>query len=194
MYGELTMSRIGKKVISIPAGVKVEQEGHCFKITGPKGTLEQEMNPEIDVTVEDNNIVVSNPDEENRRKRALHGTVRALLNNMVAGVSKGFEKPMQIFGTGYNIKEQGGKIVLNVGYCHPVELKVPQSVKVEIKTPATRGNDVPALFTVSGPNKQELGQFAAEIRKVRPPEPYQGKGIRYADEHVIRKVGKALGA
>ncbi|MHC5143164.1 MAG: 50S ribosomal protein L6, partial [Planctomycetota bacterium] len=147
-----------------------------------------------DVKVEDNQIVVSNSEEANSRKRALHGTARALLNNMVVGVSKGFAKPMQIFGTGYNIKEQGGKVVLNVGFCHPVELKVPKSVTVEIKTAATRGNDVPALFTLSGPNKQELGQFAAEVRKVRPPEPYQGKGIRYADEHVIRKVGKALGA
>jgi len=188
------MSRIGKKAIAVPSGVKVEQKGRSFKITGPKGTLELDTHPEIDVKVEDNKIVVSNPDEENRRKRALHGTARALLNNMVLGVTKGFEKPMQIFGTGYNIKEQGGKVVLNVGYCHPVELKVPKSVKVDIKTPATRGNDVPALFTLSGPNKQELGQFAAEIRKVRPPEPYQGKGIRYVDEHVIRKVGKALGA
>lgn len=188
------MSRIGKKAIAVPSGVKVEQKDRHFKITGPKGTLELDANPEIDVTVEDNKIVVSNSDEQDRRKRALHGTARALLNNMVTGVSKGFEKPMQIFGTGYNIKEQGGKVVLNVGFCHPVELKVPKSVTVEIKTPATRGNDVPALFTLSGPNKQELGQFAAEVRKVRPPEPYQGKGIRYADEHVIRKVGKALGA
>jgi large subunit ribosomal protein L6 len=188
------MSRIGKKAIAIPAGVKVEQKGNHFKITGPKGTLEQDMSSEIDVTVEDKQILVSNPDQEDRRKRALHGTVRALLNNMVTGVSKGFEKPMQIFGTGYNIKEQGGKVVLNVGYCHPVELAVPKSVTVEIKTPATRGNDVPAIFTLSSPNKQELGQFAAEIRKVRPPEPYQGKGIRYTEEHVIRKVGKALGS
>jgi large subunit ribosomal protein L6 len=188
------MSRIGKKAIAIPRGVKVEQKGHVFKITGPKGSLEQEMNSEIDVKVEDDQILVSNPDEDNRRKKALHGTVRALLNNMVTGVFQGFAKPMQIFGTGYNIKEQGGKVVLNVGYCHPVELKVPKSVTVEIKTPATRGNDVPALFTLSGPDKQELGQFAAEVRKVRPPEPYQGKGIRYTDEHVIRKVGKALGA
>ncbi|MHC4290693.1 MAG: 50S ribosomal protein L6 [Planctomycetota bacterium] len=188
------MSRIGKKTIAVPGGVKVEQKGRHFKISGPKGTLELDTHPEIEVNVEDNKIIVSNPDQEDRRKKALHGTVRALLNNMVIGASKGFSKPMQIFGTGYNVKEQGGKLVLNVGYCHPVELKVPKSVNVEIKTPATRGNDVPALFTLSGPNKQELGQFAAEVRKVRPPEPYQGKGIRYTDEHVIRKVGKALGA
>lgn len=188
------MSRIGKKPIEVPSGVKVEQKGRHIKINGPKGTLEMDTHPEIDVAVEADKIVVSNADVGDRRRRALHGTARSLLNNMVAGVSKGFEKPMQIFGTGYNIKEQGGKLVLNVGYCHPVELKVPKSVSIEIKTPATRGNDVPALFTLSGPDKQELGQFAAEVRKVRPPEPYQGKGIRYADEHVIRKVGKALGS
>jgi len=188
------MSRIGKKTIDVPGGVKVEQKGCTFKVSGPKGNLEIQTHPEIDVTIEDNKILVSNPDPDNRRKKALHGTVRALLNNMVTGVSKGFAKPMQIFGTGYNVKEQGGKLVLNVGYCHSVELKVPKSVTVEIKTPATRGNDVPALFTLSGPDKHELGQFAAEVRKVRPPEPYQGKGIRYADEHVIRKVGKALGS
>lgn len=188
------MSRIGKKPIAIPGGVKVEQKGQHFKVTGPKGTLEINANPEIDVKVDGDQIVVENQDQNDRHKKALHGTVRALLNNMVIGVSEGFSRQMQIFGTGYNLKEQGGKLVLNVGYCHPVELKVPKSVTVEIKTPATRGNDVPAVFTLSGPDKQELGQFAAEIRKVRPPEPYQGKGIRYADEHVIRKVGKALGS
>jgi large subunit ribosomal protein L6 len=111
---------------------------------------------------------------------------------MVVGVSKGFERKMQIFGTGYNVKEQGGKLVFQVGFSHPVELAIPKSVKVEIKTPATRGNDVPALFTLSGPEKQELGQFAANIRKICPPEPYKGKGIRYADEVVRRKVGKAF--
>jgi large subunit ribosomal protein L6 len=111
---------------------------------------------------------------------------------MVAGVSKGFEKKMQIFGTGYSVKEQGGKLVFQLGYCHPVEIAVPKDVKVEIKTPATRGNDVPALFAVSGPDKQVLGQFAADIRKLRPPEPYKGKGVRYADETVRRKVGKAF--
>lgn len=188
------MSRIGKKKIAIPAGVKVEQKGTLVKVTGPKGTLEWDCAAEIKVTVENSAIQVDNENTGDRRRRALHGTTRALLNNMVIGVSKGFEKPMQIFGTGYNIKEQGGKLVLNIGFCHPVELPIPKSVKVEIKTPATRGNDVPALFTLRGYDKQELGEFAAIIRKVRPPEPYQGKGIRYADEHVIRKEGKAFGA
>ncbi|MHC4551277.1 MAG: 50S ribosomal protein L6 [Planctomycetota bacterium] len=188
------MSRIGKKPIAIPSGVKVEQKGLTVKVNGPKGTLEMNCHPAIEVKVENDAIVVDNADFGDRAKRALHGTMRSLLNNMVTGVSQGFEKKMEIFGTGYNLKEQGGKLVLNVGYCHPVELPIPKSVNIEIKTPATRGNDVPALFTLTGPNKQELGQFAAVVRKVRPPEPYQGKGIRYADEHVARKVGKAFGA
>jgi len=188
------MSRIGKKPIAIPASVKVEQKGRSIKVTGPKGTLELDCHPAIDVKVDDasKQVLVDNPDAGSKQKRALHGTVRALINNMVTGVSKGFERKMQIFGTGYNIKEQSGKLVLQVGYCHPVELAIPKGVAVDIKTPATRGNDVPALFSLSGADKQQLGQFAAIIRKVRPPEPYKGKGIRYADELVRRKVGKAF--
>lgn len=188
------MSRIGKKPIAIPAGVKVEQTTDKIKVTGPKGILEINRLAGIDVNIDTDakQVVVNNPNEGDRGLRAFHGTMRALINNMVAGVSKGFEKKMQIFGTGYNIKEQGGKVVLQVGYCHPVELAIPKEVTVEIKTPATRGNDVPALFSLSSPNKQVLGQFAAVIRKVRPPEPYKGKGIRYVDEVVKRKVGKAF--
>ena len=186
------MSRIGKKPVVVPKGVEVQLKGSKVEVKGPLGTLNVERIEGIDVKVEDGQVVVDNPNPGSRQARAMHGTMRALINNLVSGVSKGFEKKMQIFGTGYNIKEQGGKVVLQVGYCHPVELAVPKSVKVDIKTPATRGNDVPALFSLSGPDKQELGQFAANIRKVRPPEPYKGKGIRYADEHVRRKVGKAF--
>jgi len=188
------MSRIGKKPISIPQGVKVEQAGGSIEVSGPKGALQVDCLAGIDVQVdnESNRIVVNNPQPAVRQQKALHGTMRSLLNNMVVGVSKGFERKMQIFGTGYNVKEQGGKLVFQVGFSHPVEIAIPKSVKVEIKTPATRGNDVPALFTLSGPDKQELGQFAANIRKICPPEPYKGKGIRYADEVVRRKVGKAF--
>ncbi len=186
------MSRIGKKPIAIPGGVKVEQAGRKIKVSGPRGTLEMQCHPDIDVKIEDKSVVVENKDPDLREKKALHGTMRSLINNMVVGVSNGFSREMQIFGTGYNVKEQGGKLILNVGYCHPVELAIPKSVKVEIRVPATRGNDVPAVFTLSGPDKQELGQFAAIVRKSRPPEPYKGKGIRYSDEHVIRKVGKAF--
>jgi len=186
------MSRIGKKPIEVPQGVKVEQKGCAIKVTGPKGTLEMDCHPEIKVNIDANQVTVNNPREDDRQFKALHGTMRSLINNMVIGVSNGFERKMQIFGTGYNVKEQGGKLVFQVGYCHPVELVIPKSVTVEIKTPATRGNDVPALFSLLSFNKQELGQFAANIRKVRPPEPYKGKGIRYADEVVRRKVGKAF--
>ena len=170
----------------------MEQSGRTFKISGPKGTLQMECSPKITVQVKENRIEVTNPHSEDRQQNALHGTMRALLNNMVKGVSQGFQKEMMIYGTGYNVKEQGGKLVLQVGYCHPVEMKIPKEVKVDIKTPATKGNDVPAVFSLSCADKHVLGQFAAEIRKVKPPEPYQGKGIRYADEHVIRKEGKAF--
>jgi len=188
------MSRIGKKPVPVPKGVKVEQAGRSIKVSGPKGTLQIQCIGRIEVKVdnESNQILVSNPRPDARRQKAMHGTMRSLLDNMVVGVSRGFEKKMQIFGTGYNVKEQGGNLVFQVGFSHPVEIAVPKSVKVEIKTPVTRGNDVPALFTLSGPDRQELGQFAANIRKICPPEPYKGKGIRYADEKVRRKVGKAF--
>jgi len=186
------MSRIGKKPVEIPSGVNVEQAGRTVKISGPKGTLQMTCRPEIQVQITEGKIQVVNPDTESRQKRAFHGTTRALLNNMVKGVSQGFHREMLIYGTGYSVKEQGGKLVLTVGYARPVELPIPTEVKVEIKTPATKGNEVPAVFVLSSPNKQILGQFAADVRKVKPPEPYQGKGIRYADEHVVRKEGKAF--
>jgi len=193
LYGKL-MSRIGKKPINIPGGVKVEQKGRCIKVSGPLGELQMECHPRIKVKIDDaeGKILVDNNRPQDRQNKQLHGTMRALIANMVAGVTKGFEKKMEIYGTGYNIKEQGGKLVFQVGFCHPVELLVPKGIKVSIEVGATRGNDVPARFTLSGTDKCLLGQLAADIRKVRPPEPYKGKGIRYADEHVRRKVGKAF--
>ena len=188
------MSRIGKKTIVIPNGVKVDLAGNTIKVFGPKGELELDCREGIEVKVDGNQVIVTNPQPANRQLNAMHGTIRALINNMVVGVSAGFERKMEIFGTGYNIKEQGNKLVLQGGFCHTVELVVPKSVKVQIETPATRGNDAPAKFTLTGFDKHELGQFAANIRRVRPPEPYKGKGIRYADEHVRRKVGKAFAA
>jgi large subunit ribosomal protein L6 len=188
------MSRIGKKPINIPAGVKVEISGQTIKVAGPKGNLEIRCHPKINVKVDEssNKIVVENPSAEGRFEKALHGTMRALINNMITGVSKGFEKKMEIYGTGYSVKEQGGKLTLQVGFSHPIEIAVPQSVKVLIEVPATKGNDTPAKFTLAGYDRHELGQFAANIRRVKPPEPYQGKGIRYSDEHVRRKAGKAF--
>ncbi|MHC4119918.1 MAG: 50S ribosomal protein L6 [Planctomycetota bacterium] len=188
------MSRIGNKPIDIPAGVKVELKGRRVKAEGPLGKLEMDCHSRIKVRIDDagKQVIVENDRPDDRQNKQLHGTMRALIANMVTGVSKGFEKKMQIFGTGYNLKEQGGKLVLAIGFCHPVELAIPKGVKINIEAAATRGNDTPARFTVSSIDKRLLGQFAADIRKVRPPEPYKGKGIRYADEQVRRKVGKAF--
>lgn len=188
------MSRIGKKPVEIPSGVKVELKGQNLKVSGPKGNLELAINSKVKAEVDSstNQVNIINDNPENRECNQLHGTTRALIANMVQGVSKGFEKKMEIYGTGYNVKEQGGKVVLNIGFCHPVELKLPKDVSINIEVPATRGNDVPAKFTLSGVDKGVLGQFAAEVRKVRPPEPYKGKGIRYQDEYVRRKQGKAF--
>jgi large subunit ribosomal protein L6 len=193
LYGEL-MSRIGKKPIVIPQGVKVEQSGRCVKVSGPLGTLEMDCHPQIKVNIDGagGQVVVENEHPEDRQAKQLHGTMRALIANMVAGVSKGYEKKMEVYGTGYNVKEQGGKLVLQVGFCNPVEMKVPNGIKVKIETGVTKGDEVPAKLTLSGIDKFVLGQFAADVRGVRPPEPYKGKGIRYADEHVKHKVGKTF--
>ncbi len=186
------MSRIGKKPIDVPSGVTVEIKGQTVKVSGPKGKLEMNCHPKIKVKTEGSQVLVENETPDNREAKQLHGTMRALVDNMVTGVSKGFERKMQIFGTGYNVAEQGKKLVLQIGFCHPVEMEIPTGINVEIEVKATRGNDVPAKFTLSGCDKHILGQFAANVRRVRPPEPYKGKGIRYADEHVRRKVGKAF--
>lgn len=188
------MSRIGKKPIKVPDGVKVELKGLRVNVSGSLGQLQMDCHPRIKVRVDDSEgtIYVENKKLQDRMNRQLHGTMRALIANMVTGVSKGFERKMEIYGTGYNVKEQGDKLIFQVGYCHPVEKKIPKGIKVNIDVGATRGNEVPAKFTLSAIDKCLLGQFAADIRKIRPPEPYKGKGIRYADEVVRRKVGKAF--
>jgi large subunit ribosomal protein L6 len=188
------MSRIGKKPVSIPSGVKVEVSGQTIKAAGPKGNLEMNCHPKLNVRLDNQTgrIIVENPNLQARTEKALYGTTRALISNMITGVSKGFEKKMEIYGTGYSVKEQSGKLVVQVGFSHPIEIAVPKGIKVLIGVPATKGNDIPAKFTLTGCDKHELGQFAANIRRVRPPEPYQGKGIRYADEHVRKKAGKAF--
>ena len=193
MYGEL-MSRIGQKSIVIPEAVNVEQKGLSIKVSGPLGNLQLDCHPRIKVKIDNNKreILVQNERPKSRLNKQLHGTMRALIANMVLGVSKGFEKKMEIYGTGYSLKEQGEKLTLQVGFSHPAVLVIPKDIKVNIDVAATRGDDVPAKFTVSGIDKCQVGQFAADIRKIRPPEPYKGKGIRYADEHIRRKVGKAF--
>lgn len=188
------MSRVGKKPVDIPKGVKIEQQGSSIKASGPLGSLQLDCHPLIEVEIDNKagRILVKNEHPESRSSKQLHGTTRALIANMIAGVSKGFQKKFEIYGTGFNIKEQAGKLLFQVGFSSTVEKQIPQGVKVSIETGATRGDEVPARFTVSSPDKQLLGQFAADIRKIRPPEPYKGKGIRFAGEHVRRKVGKAF--
>jgi large subunit ribosomal protein L6 len=188
------MSRIGQKPVEIPAGVKVEQNGDVITVSGPLGKLQISSHPLIKVKVEDSQkrVLVENEQPQNRKGKQMHGTIRALIANMVKGVSKGFERKMEIYGTGYSVKEQGNKLIFQVGYCHTREQVIPESVKVKIDVAATRGNDVPAKFSLSSIDKAVLGKCASEIRKIHPPEPYKGKGIRYADEQVSRKEGKAF--
>jgi len=188
------MSRIGKKPIILPEKVMAEQQGLSIAVSGPLGSLQMDCHPQIKVEIDNQQrkILVKNESPQNRLNKQLHGTMWALIANMVAGVSSGFEKKMAIYGTGYSVKEQGGKLIFQVGFSRPVERVIPKGIKVSIDVGTTRGDDVPATFKLSAIDKCLLGQFTADIRKIRPPEPYRGKGIRYAGEHVRRKVGKAF--
>jgi large subunit ribosomal protein L6 len=175
------MSRIGKKPIEIPAGVTITIDNSTVTVKGPKGELTRSFNPDIEIKVEENIINVSRPSDA-KEHRALHGTTRALLSNMVEGVSKGFEKSLELIGVGYRAQKQGQKLILNVGYSHPVEIEPEEGLEVEV--PAN------TKVIVRGTNKERVGALAANIRDVRPPEPYKGKGIRYEGEFVRRKEGK----
>ena len=179
------MSRIGKEPIGIPDGVEVAVDGGTVTVTGPKGTLTEAVHPNILVQVTDDQVIVDRPDEE-QENRALHGLTRALIANMVHGVTQGWERRLEIVGVGYRATKQGNGISVQVGYSHPVAVTPPEDVSLEVPTPTQ--------ITVSGTNKQRVGQVAADIRAIRRPEPYKGKGIRYAGEHVRRKAGKAAGA
>ncbi len=189
------MSRIGKKPVTIPAGITVEFANGVLQAKGASGSLSLQVHPDINVEIDKqaNQVVVTRNDDD-RFHRAMHGTTRALIANMFKGLTEGFKKGIKIYGTGYGVKVQGSQLSLTVGYASAKTLNIPQGVTVDIKTPNARGNDVPAEFTISSADKYSVGQFAAEIRQVRPPEPYLGKGIRYADEVVKRKVGKAFGS
>ena len=177
------MSRIGKKPITVPSGVDVTISGSHIAVKGPKGQLEMDAPEDITVAREGDDIVVTRPDDE-RAHRALHGLTRSLVNNMVLGVSEGFSRDLEIVGVGYRALAQGqDKIELQVGYSHTVPVKAPDGITFEVPAP----NRV----TVRGIDKQLVGQVAADIRKIRKPEPYKGKGIRYAGEQIRRKVGKA---
>ena len=173
------MSRIGKRKIEIPAGVTVTLENNIITVTGPKGTLKMELSKDITMEQSDNVITLT---RKNEAAKAMHGTMNALINNMIEGVSKGYEKGLEIVGVGYRFNVQGKKLVINAGYSHPVEIEIPEGLTVE----AVSNTEI----TVKGIDKVLVGEFAANIRKVRRPEPYKGKGIRYKDEHIRRKEGK----
>jgi large subunit ribosomal protein L6 len=176
------VSRIGKQPIPVPAGVEITIEGSSVEVKGPKGTLSQTFDPDMQITLEDGAIYVRRPSDE-RRHRSLHGLTRTLISNMVVGVSEGFRKDMEIVGVGYRAALKGSDLDLSLGLSHPMVVAAPEGITFE--------GPAPNRISVSGIDKQRVGQIAAEIRKIRPPEPYKGKGIRYAGEHVRRKVGKA---
>jgi len=192
------MSRIGKQPVSIPAGVKVHLDGRAVKVSGPKGELNWTAPPPVFIELTDGAVVVTRPDDE-PRSRAMHGLTRSLIANMVEGVSKGYEIKLEVYGTGYSAKKQGAQLWLNCGYMgrghnKPAQfmIDIPEGLEIDVATEAARGDTDPAKFAVKGIDKQQVGQFAAEIRKIRKPEPYKGKGIRYAGEQVRRKAGKVF--
>ena len=176
------MSRIGRMPITVPAGVTVTvSETNYVTVKGPKGTLEQQLSGRMTIAQEGNVIVVTRPTDE-KEDRSLHGLTRALLNNMVVGVSAGYSKKLEVVGVGYRVAMQGTKLVLNLGYSHPIHIEQPEGLKIETPDQNT--------IIVSGSDKQAVGQLAAVIRSKRPPEPYHGKGVKYSDEYIRRKAGK----
>ena len=176
------MSRIGKMPIDIPAGVDVTIDGSTVTVKGPKGELTRTVHKNITVEKDGAVITVTRPNDENLNK-SLHGLTRTLIANMVEGVSKGYTKELEVNGVGYRAAKNGNELVLTVGFSHPVTFKESDDIKIEVPGPNK--------IIISGSDKQKVGQFAAEVREVRPPEPYKGKGIKYADEHIRRKEGKA---
>ena len=175
------MSRIGNKVITVPAGVEVNIVDNFATVKGPKGELKQQFDKDMTFNIEGNEITVVRP-SDSKRHRTIHGTTRAILANMVEGVSAGFKKELELIGVGYRAQMQGKKLVLSVGYSHPVEFEEIEGIKLGVE-----GN---TKVSIEGINKEVVGQYAAKVRAVRPPEPYKGKGIRYVGEYVRRKEGK----
>ena len=175
------MSRIGKAPVAIPAGVEVKLDGHTLTVKGPKGQLVREFHPDMIIEIEDNEVIVKRP-SENKEHKSLHGLTRALIANMVTGVNSGFEKVLEISGVGYRAEKKGNKLVMNLGYSHPVEMEDPEGVETVC--------DGQTKVIVKGISKEAVGAHAANIRAKRLPEPYKGQGVKYADEHIRRKVGK----
>ena len=175
------MSRIGRAPIEIPAGVEVTCNGNVVTVKGPKGTLSHNVHPDMTVTVEGNTIHVTRPSDD-KLHRSLHGLTRTLLHNMIVGVTEGFKKELDVNGVGYRVAKEGNKLVMNLGFSHQVIVEEVEGIKIEAPTPNK--------IIISGCDKQQVGQFAAEVREKRPPEPYKGKGIKYTDEVIRRKAGK----
>ena len=176
------MSRIGNAAISVPSGVDVKIDGTTVTVKGPKGTLTREFNKKMTIALEDGKLTVKRADEEKETK-SLHGLTRTLINNMVTGVTTGYSKTLEVEGVGYRVAKQGKNLVMNLGFSHQVTMTAPEGVKIECPS----ANQI----IISGADKQAVGQFAAQVREKRPPEPYKGKGIKYAEEHIRRKEGKA---
>lgn len=176
------MSRIGLKPIAIPADVDVSINGNAVTVKGPNGTLTMDKHPNISVSINDGEVNVARPNDD-KENRALHGLTRALIANMVEGVTNGFKKVLEVNGVGYRVQMQGSNLVMNLGFSHQVTMTAPEGVKIECPS----ANQI----IISGADKQAVGQFAAQVREKRPPEPYKGKGIKYAEEHIRRKEGKA---
>ncbi|MDH3975960.1 MAG: 50S ribosomal protein L6 [Deltaproteobacteria bacterium] len=175
------MSRIGKLPITLPSGVKVEKKGQTVKIQGPKGTLEKSIPDGVEIVVEEEKIVVK-PNDKSPKAGAYYGLTRSLIANMVQGVSQGFERVLEISGVGYRVAVQGNKLNFSLGYSHPVEYELPQGTSAEV--------DKQTVLKLKGADKELLGSMAAKIRSLRGPEPYKGKGIKYAEERIVRKAGK----
>ena len=176
------MSRIGRKPINIPAGVDVKLADGVITVKGPKGTLTQKIHPNMDVKVEDSVITVTRPDD-NKNNRSLHGLTRTLISNMIEGVTKSYKKELDVNGVGYRVQKQGKNLVMNLGFSHQVIMSDNEDITIEVPNPNK--------IIIVGIDKQKVGQFAAEVREKRPPEPYKGKGIKYVDEVIRRKEGKA---
>ncbi|MDO4613236.1 MAG: 50S ribosomal protein L6 [Actinomycetaceae bacterium] len=176
------MSRIGKTPVTVPSSVEVTIDGQTIKVKGPKGQLERTFPAGVTFTHEDGQITVTRANDE-RRNRALHGLVRSLINNMVVGVTDGYEKKMEIVGTGYRVVAKGKDLELHLGYSHTIDFPAPEGIEFKVESALK--------FSVLGISKEKVGETAARIRRLRPPEPYKGKGVRYADEQVRRKAGKA---
>ena len=180
--GTVRMSRIGLKPITIPAGVDVNVNGTTVTVKGPNGTLSMDAHPNMTVSIEGSEIIVSRPNDA-KENRSLHGLTRTLIHNMIVGVTEGFKKNVEVNGVGYRVQMQGNNLVMNLGFSHQVTMEAPEGIKVEC--PSANA------IVISGADKQMVGQFAAQVREKRPPEPYKGKGIKYAEEHIRRKEGKA---